>query len=114
VQRDRAGGCFARPWKDGGVTWVGGKGVDVLKLLSSHGQEEEQEYAIVLGARKQVPCRLFARRASEAQIKRRHAMQDEYARKHGTHVTQSQRDWATWKLVIRHDPHLLLHLHDAL
>src|SRR5438270_5903740 len=114
VQMSQAGAYFLMPLKDGVVTWLAGQRVDVLKLLSSHGQEEEQEYAIILGASKQVPCRLFARRASEAQIKRRHAMQDEYARKHDTHVTQRQRDWATWTLVISNVPALLLSLSEAL
>jgi len=113
VQMSQAGAYFLMPLKDGVVTWLADQRVDVLKLLSSHGQEEEQEYAIILGASKQVPCRLFARRASEAQIKRRHDMQDEYARKHGTHVTQRQRDWATWTLVISNVPASLLSLAEA-
>jgi hypothetical protein len=100
--------------KDGVVTWLAGKRVDVLELLSSHGPEEEQEYAIILGAGKQVPCRLFARRATPMQSKRRHEAQDEYARKHGTQVTQRQRDWAEWTLVISNVPACLLSLAEAL
>src|SRR5947209_20357272 len=113
AQLSQAGVYFLMPLKDGVVTWLAGKRVDVLELLSSHGQEEEQEYAIILGAGKQVPCRLFARRATPMQIKRRHEAQDEYARKHGTQVTQRQRDWAQWTLVISNVPACLLSLAEA-
>ncbi len=114
AQLSKAGVYFLMPLKDGVVTWLAGKRVDVLELLSSHGPEEEQEYAIILGAGKQVPCRLFARRATAMQIKRRHEAQDEYARKHGTQVTQRQRDWAEWTLVISNVPACLLSLAEAL
>ena len=113
AQLSKAGVSFLMPLKDGVVTWLAGKRVDVLELLSSHGQEEEQEYEIILGAGKQVPCRLFARRATQVQIKRRHEAQDEYARKHGTQVTQRQRDWAQWTLVISNVPACLLSLAEA-
>ena len=59
-------------------------------------------------------CRLFARRATDEQVKRRHDKQDEYARRHGTIVTQRQRDWATWTLVISNVPPHLLSLPEAL
>lgn len=95
------------------VTWVQGKRVDLLSVLQAHAQEADQDYAIQLGAGKQITCRLFARRATEAQVKRRHAKQDEYARKHGTTVTQRQRDWAEWTLVISNVPAHLLSLAEA-
>src|SRR5712692_2489692 len=50
AQLSKAGVYFLMPLKDGVVTWLAGKRVDVLELLSSHGPEEEQEYAIILGA----------------------------------------------------------------
>lgn len=114
AQLSKAGVYFLMPLKDGVVTWRAGKRVDILELLSSQGPKEEQEYAIILGAGKQVPCRLFARPATATQIKRRHEAQDEYARKHGTQVTQRQRDWAEWTLVISTVPACLLSLGEAL
>jgi hypothetical protein len=56
----------------------------------------------------------LARRATPVQIKRRHEAQDDYARKHGTQVTQRQRDWAEWTLVISNVPACLLSLAEAL
>jgi len=113
AQLSKAGVYFLMPLKDGVVTWLAGKRVDILEVLQAHAQQEEQEYKIILGAAKQVPCRLFARRASAAQIKRRHEAQDEYARKHGSQVTQRQRDWAQWTLVISNVPACLLSLAEA-
>ncbi len=113
AQLSQAGVYFLMPLKDGVVTWVEGKRVDVLSVLQAHGQEEEQEYELLLGAGKQVPCRLFARRASEAQVKKRHGQQDEYARKHGTQVTQRQREWVCWTLVISNVPAHMLTLSEA-
>ena len=66
-----------------------------------------------MGAAKQVQCRVLARRASEQQVKRRHKQQDEYARKHGTQVSQRQRDWAYWTIVITNVPDALLSLAEA-
>jgi len=60
-----------------------------------------------------VPCRILARRATEAQVKRRHKKQDEYARKHGTQVSQRQRDWACWNIVMTNVPAALLTLAEA-
>ena len=114
AQLSQAGVYFVMPLKDGVVTWLAGKRVDLLEVVQARGQQEEQEYAIILGASKQVPCRLFARRATEAQVKRRHEAQDEYARKHGTKVTQRQRHWAQWTLVISNVPSGLLSLAEAL
>jgi len=65
-----------------------------------------------LGAAKQVNCRVVAR-PGEAQIKRRHTKQDEYARKHGTTVSQRQRDWACWTIVITNVPSALLTVTEA-
>ena len=114
AQLGQAGAYFLMPLKDGVVTWLAGKRVDILEVLQAHSEQAEQEYTIILGASKQVPCRLFARRATEAQIKRRHEAQDEYARKHGTQVTQRQRHWAEWTLVISNVPVCLLSLAEAL
>lgn len=114
AQLSKAGVYFLMPLKDGVVTWLAGKRVDLLEVLQGHAEHEEQEYEIILGAGKQVPCRLFARRATPAQIKRRHEAQNEYARKHGTQVTQRQRDWAEWTLVISNVPACLLSLAEAL
>jgi hypothetical protein len=108
AQLSRAGVYFLMPLKDGVVTWLADKRVDLLETLQAHPEQDEQEYELLLGAGKQVPCRLFARRATEAQVQRRHAQQDEYARKHGTTVTQRQRDWARWTLVISNVPVPLL------
>lgn len=113
VQLSKAGVYFLMPLKDGVVTWLAGKRVDVLEVLQAHAEQDEQEYAILLGAAKQVKCRLFARRASDEQVKRRHAKQDEYAHKHGTTVTQHQRDWAQWTLIISNVPASLLSLAEA-
>ena len=113
AQLSQAGVYFLMPLKDGVVTWVEGKRVDVLSVLQAQGQEGDQEYELILGAGKQVPCRLFARRATEAQVKRRHAQQDEYAHKHGTQVTQRQREWACWILLISNVPAPLLTLPEA-
>ncbi len=104
----QAGVYFLMPLKDGVVTWLADKRVDLLKTLQAHPEQDEQEYELLLGAGKQVPCRLFARRATDAQVQRRHAKQDEYARKHGTTITQRQRDWARWTLVISNVPVPLL------
>ncbi len=57
-----------------------------------------------MGEDKQMKCREVARRASEAQVKRRHQQQDEYARKHRTKVSQHQRDCAAWMIVITNVP----------
>src|SRR5437764_9928354 len=114
AQLSKAGVYFLMPLKDGVVTWLAGKRVDILEVLQGHAEQEEQEYEIVLGAGKQVPCRLLARRATPRQIKRRHEAQDEYARKHGSQVTQRQRDWAQWTLVISNVPASLLSLTEAL
>jgi Transposase DDE domain len=110
----KAGVYFLMPLKDGVVTWLAGKRVDILQVLQAHPEQDEQEYEIILGAGKQVTCRLFARRASDEQVKRRHAKQDEYAHKHGTTVTQRQRDWVQWTLVISNVPAPLLSLVEAL
>lgn len=109
----KIGVYFLMPLKDGVVIWLAGKRVDILQVLQAHAQQDEQEYAILLGAGKQVACRLFVRRASEEQVKRRHAKQDEYAHKHGTTVTERQRDWACWRLVISNVPGSLLSLSEA-
>ncbi len=114
AQLSQAGVYFLMPLKDGVVTWLAGKRVDILEVVQAHAEQEEQEYAIILGAGKQVPCRLLARRATPVQIKRRHEAQDEYARKHVTQVTQHQRDWAEWTLVISNVPTCLLSLTEAL
>ncbi len=113
AQLSKAGVYFLMPLKDGVVTWVEGKRVDVLSVLQAQGQEGDQEYELILGAGKQVPCRLFARRATEAQVKRRHAQQDAYAHKHATQVTQRQREWACWILLISNVPASLLTLSEA-
>ncbi len=113
AQLSKAGVYFLMPLKDGVVTWVEGKRVDVLSVLQAQGQQGDQEYELILGAGKQVPCRLFARRATEAQVKRRHAQQDAYAHKHATQVTQRQREWACWILLISNVPASLLTLSEA-
>jgi Transposase DDE domain len=109
----QAGVYFLMPLKDGVVTWLAGKRVDLLSVLQARQQEGEQEYEIMLGAGKQVKCRLFVRAATQAQVKRRHAKQDEYARKHGTQVTQRQREWVKWTLLISNVPTHLLSLDQA-
>ena len=114
AQLSKAGVYFLMPLKDGVVTWLAGQRVDILEVLHAHAEQDEQEYEILLGMAKQVKCRLFARRASDEQVKRRHGHQDEYARKHGTTVTQRQRDWAQWTLVISNVPAPLLSLAEAL
>jgi len=112
AQVSQAGAYFLMPLKDGVVTWLEGKRADVLSVLQAGGVEE-QEYEVDLGAAKQVQCRVLARRASEQQITRRHKQQDEYARKHGTQVSQRQRDWACWTIVITNVPEALLTLAEA-
>ena len=82
AQMSQAGVYFVMPLKDGVVTWISGKREDLLSVLMAH-ETDEQEYEAALGAAKQVPCRILARRATETQVKRRHKKQDEYARKHG-------------------------------
>jgi Transposase DDE domain len=114
AQLSKAGVYFLMPLKDGVVIWLAGKRVDLLEVLQAHGEQDEQEYEILLGAGKQVKCRLFARRASQEQVTRRHAKQDEYAHKHGTTVTPHQRDWARWTLVISNVPAHLLSLAEAM
>ena len=112
VQVSQAGAYFLMPLKDGVVTWLEGKRADVLGVLQACGSDE-QEYEVDLGAAKQVHCRVLARRASEQQVKRRHKHQEEYARKHGTQVSQRQRDWACWTIVITNVPAALLTLAEA-
>ncbi|HEX6555706.1 MAG TPA: IS4 family transposase [Ktedonobacteraceae bacterium] len=112
AQVSQVGAYFLMPLKDGVMTWLEGKRVDILSLLQACGAEE-QEYEVDLGAAKQVHCRVVARRASEEQVKRRHKKQDEYARKHGTVVSQRQRDWACWLIVITNVPMALLTLAEA-
>ena len=113
AQASKAGVYFLMPLKDGVVLWLADKRVDILAVLQGPTEQDEQEYAIVLGAGKQVKCRLFVRRASDEQVKRRHDKQDEYARKHGTTITQRQRDWAKWTFVISNVPTPLLSLGEA-
>src|SRR5712692_7540740 len=112
AQLSQAGVYFLMPLKDGVVTWLEGKRADVLSVLQAGGAQE-QAYEVDLGAAKQVHCRVLARRASEQQVKRRHKQQDEYARKHGTTVSQRQRDWACWLIVITNVPDALLTLAEA-
>jgi Transposase DDE domain len=112
AQLSQAGVYFLMPLKDGVVMWLEGKRADVLSLLQAGGADE-QEYEVDLGAAKQVHCRVLARRASEQQVQRRHKQQDEYARKHGTIVSQRQRDWACWTIVITNVPSALLTLAEA-
>lgn len=112
AQVSQAGAYFLMPLKDGVVTWLEGKRADVLDVLQACGSDE-QEYKVDLGAAKQVQCRVLVRRASEQQVKRRHKQQDEYARKHGTQVSQRQRDWACWTIVITNVPGTLLTLAEA-
>jgi hypothetical protein len=112
AQVSQAGAYFLMPLKDGVVMWLEGKRADVLSLLQAGGAEE-QEYEVDLGAAKQVHCRVLARRASEQQVTRRHKQQDEYARKHGTVVSQRQREWACWMIVITNVPMALLTLAEA-
>jgi len=114
AQLSKAGVYYLMPLKDGVVTWLAGKPVDLLQTLQAHAEQDEQEYEIQLGTAKQVTCRLFARRESSEQVKRRHATQDEYAHRHGTTVTAHQRDWARWTLVISNVPVHLLSLAEAL
>jgi hypothetical protein len=99
----RRGVFFLMPLKDGVTIWLAGRRTDMLARLAEGGADE-QEYQIELGASKQVACRLLARRASPAQIQRRHQQQDEYARKHGTQVSQRHREWASWNLLITNVP----------
>ena len=112
AQVSQAGAYFLMPLKDGVVMWLEGKRADVLSVLQACGADE-QAYEVDLGAAKQVQCRVLARRASEQQVKRRHKQQDEYARKHGTQVSQRQRDWACWTIVITNVPDTLLTLAEA-
>src|SRR5947209_12087192 len=65
-----AGVYFLMPLKDGVITWLDGKRVDLLEVLRTQ-QADEQDYEIALGASKQVHCRVLARRASEEQVQRR-------------------------------------------
>ena len=111
-QVSQAGAYFLMPLKDGVATWLEGKRADVLSILQACGADE-QAYEVDLGAAKQVQCRVLARRASEQQVKRRHKQQDEYARKHGTQVSQRQRDWACWTIVITNVPGAMLTLAEA-
>ena len=60
----------------GVVMWLEGKRADLLSVLQASGADE-QEYEVYMGAAKQVKCRVVARRASEAQVKRRHQQQDD-------------------------------------
>jgi hypothetical protein len=112
AQVSQAGAYFLMPLKDGVVMWLEGKRADVLSVLQAGGADE-QAYEVDLGAAKQVHCRVLARRASAQQVKRRHKQQDEYARKHGTTVSQRQRDWAQWTIVITNVPMALLTLAEA-
>ena len=112
AQVSQAGAYFLMPLKDGVVMWLAGKRADVLSVLQACGADE-QAYEVDLGAAKQVHGRVLARRASEQQVKRRHKQQDEYARKHGTQVSQRQRDWACWTIVITNVPDALLTLAEA-
>ena len=112
VQLSQAGIYFLMPYKDSVVLWCQGQRIDILTLLSQH-PEAEMECAVILGAAKQVPCRLLARRLSEAEVTKRHQQQDEYARKHGKVVTQRQRDLAQWSLLISNVPTTLMTLAQA-
>ena len=112
AQMSQAGMYFLMPLKDGVVLWLEGKRGDILSILQVSGAQE-QAYEVCLGASKQVSCRVLARRASETQIKGRHKKQDEYAHKHGTTVSQRQRDWACWQIVITNVPVALLTLDQA-
>ncbi len=112
VRVSQAGAYFLMPLKDGVVLWLEGKRADILSVLQACGADE-QEYEVDLGAAKQVKCRVVARRASEEQIKHRHKQQDAYARKHGTQVSQRQRDWACWTIAITNVPAALLTLAEA-
>jgi hypothetical protein len=112
AQMSQAGMYFLMPLKDGVVMWLEGVRADILSVLQAGGVEE-QAYEVSLGAAKQVKCRVVARRASEAQINRRHKKQDEYARKHGTTVSQRQRDWACWLILITNAPASKLSLAEA-
>lgn len=113
VQLSKAGVYFLMPYKDSVVLWFQGQRSDILSLLEQHQQEEQVELAVTLGAAKQVPCRLLARRLSEAEVAKRHEQQDEAARKHGTVVTQRQRDLAHWSLLISNVPASLMTLAQA-
>ena len=112
AQVSQAGAYFLMPLKDGVVIWLEGKRADVLSVLQACGADE-QAYEVDLGAAKQVHCRVVARRATEEQVTRRHKQQDEYARKHGTEVSQRQRDWACWTIAITNAPAALLTLAEA-
>ena len=108
VALSKAGMYFLMPYKDSVVLWFGGQRTDVLTLLEQQGPASEGALDVILGASKQVPCRLLARRLSEAEVAKRHQQQDEYARKHGKVVTQRQRDLAHWSLLISNVPTTLM------
>src|SRR5207302_213197 len=44
AQLSQAGVYFLMPLKDGVVTWLAGKRVDILEVLQAHAEQEEQEY----------------------------------------------------------------------
>lgn len=112
AQLSQAGVYFLMPLKDGVITWIAGQRQDLLRVLPASGKDE-QEYEVSLGAAKQVKGRVLARRATAAQVQRRHQQQDEYARKHGTVVSQRQRDWARWMILISNVPASKLTLAEA-
>lgn len=109
----KAGIYFLMPYKDSVVLWFEGQRSDILHLLRQAGPASEVEFDVILGAAKQVKCRLLARRLSEAEVATRHQQQDESARKHGKVVTQRQRDLAHWSLLISNVPAALMTLAQA-
>ena len=114
VALSQAGVFFLMPYKDSVVLWFQGQRLDILSLLSQlPAAAADGEFAVILGAAKQVTCRLLARRLSDGEVAKRHAQQDEYARKHGTVVTQRQRDLAHWSLLISNVPLTLMTLAQA-
>lgn len=108
----QAGVFYLMPFKDGVITWINGQRQDLLRVLQASGKDE-QEYEVFLGANKAVKTRVLARRATAAQVQRRHQQQEEYARKHGTLVSQRQRDWAGWLILISNAPASKLTLAEA-
>src|SRR5437764_6911164 len=44
----QAGAYFLMPLKDGVVTWLVGKRVDLLETLQAHAEQDEQEYEIIM------------------------------------------------------------------
>lgn len=89
-----------------------GRRLDVARLM--RGRTEAVDQPVQLGAKERLPCRLIVVRAPAKVVRNRRQRLEQQARRRGRAVTERQRQWCRWTVLVTNLPPERLSVHEAL